>query len=636
MVIPYAISMGFVCFGSRSANPGIRASEYYPHTPYINSEKKFRGDHIMFQKASYKNPKQLSSVIDTALGREKADLVLKNVAFLDVFTGSFVEGDIAIYGGYIVGICDSYQGIEERDCKGLHLVPGFIDAHVHIESSLMTPARYEESVLPLGTTSAIWDPHEIANVKGCDGIKWAIESSEKLLMDVFVMLPGCVPSTSRDQGLESGGAEIVARDLLQFKDHPRVLGLAEMMNYPGLLNGDEDIHAKVHMFSQARRDGHCPGLTGHQLNAYAAAGIHSCHETVTKSEALEKLMKGIHTLIREGSCAKNADTLLPLINSYTSSVLALCSDDRNPADISSEGHMDFIINLALKASCRPEDIFRVASYSAAKMYGLEDRGAIAPGYQADLCLIKKNADNWDAGFKMVDVFKKGKVVSKELAHHTRVPDLSLRGNNIHTPEITAKSFHIGEGQPGPAQARVIKVLENQIVTEEMRVEIKVSKKGVECDPGKDILKIAVIERHQGTGQIGVGLVHGFGLQSGAIATSINHDSHNVIVVGVDDESMAAAVEALREINGGIVVWQDAQNISCLPLPIGGLMTDESPKIIASRLKYLKNSAKSLGCRLHEPFLQLSFLALPVIPSLKITDKGLVDVNKFQVVSTLCE
>lgn len=586
----------------------------------------------MYQKAFYKDHNYLNTAIKKALGSEKADLAVKNISILDVFTGKFRKGDVAVHGEHIVGTYESYKGIKEIDGSQLYLVPGFIDSHVHIESSLMTPDGYEQSVLKLGTTTAIWDPHEIANVKGIDGIKWAIDSSEHLLMDLFIMLPSCVPSTPSTAGLESGGAQIFAKDLEAFASHPRVLGLAEMMNYPGLLGGDKDVHEKLMMFQDGPRDGHCPGLTGHQLNGYAAAGIHSCHESVTKDEALEKLSKGIHTLVREGSCAKNAHTLLPLINSYTSAVMALCSDDRNPADISHEGHIDFIINLGLKLGLKPEDIFRVASYGPAKMYGLNDRGAIAPGYLADFCLIKKRTDNWADGFDICHVVKSGKLVDSQISHQT-TPMIQGKGN-IQTADINKNSFIISAPphDKKSTNVHVIGVQENQIVTLAKQAKLKIFENSVLPDTEQDILKIAVIERHKATGNIGKGFVHGFKIKCGAIATSINHDSHNIIVVGSDDESMYQAVQKLKEIDGGIVVWKDEKTFETLPLPIGGLMTDDQPANVATKLDSLKNLAKSIGCKFHEPFLQLSFLALPVIPKLKITDQGLVDVDQFKVIS----
>lgn len=587
----------------------------------------------MYQKACYKDHNYLGTAIKKALGSEKADLAIKNISILDVFTGAFRKGDVAVHGEHIVGTFERYDGKKEIQGDQLYLVPGFIDSHVHIESSLMTPSGYEQSVLKLGTTTAIWDPHEIANVKGVDGIRWAIEASEHLLIDLFIMLPSCVPSTPENVGLESGGAQIFAKDLEAFATHPRVLGLAEMMNYPGLLGGDKDVHDKLLMFKNNPRDGHCPGLSGYSLNGYATAGIHSCHESVSKEEAFEKLSKGIHTLVREGSCAKNAHTLLPLINSYTSSVMALCSDDRNPADIFHEGHINYIVNLGLKLGLNPEDIFRVSSFGPAQMYGLKDRGAIAPGYLADFCLIKKRTEHWKDGFDICHVVKSGQIVTdytpKQLESKTSGQ------KNIQTSEIKKNSFQIQapkHWKESTINTHIIGAQENQIVTLAKSAKLEISENLVQPNAEQDILKIAVIERHQASGNIGLGFVHGFNINCGAIATSINHDSHNIIVVGSDDESMFHAVQKLQEIDGGIVVWKDEKTVEALPLPIGGLMTSAAPDHIASRLDKLKILAKATGCRFHEPFLQLSFLALPVIPNIKITDKGLVDVNQFKVIS----
>ena len=587
-------------------------------------------------KANYENIEQLNQQIRVAQGLEKADLVIKNVQFLDVFSGAFVNGDIAINGSHIVGTVDSYQGKVELDGSGQYLVPGFIDSHVHIESSLMTPKRFEETVLPFGTTAAIWDPHEIANVKGSEGIIWAINATENLTMDVFIMVPSCVPATSKSLGFETGGAELFAEHLKPFINHPRVLGLAEMMNFPGLLAGDQDVLEKLQDFRELNRDGHCPMLGGKELNAYGAAGVSTCHESISLEEAKEKLSKGIQVLIREGSCAKNANTLLPLINSYTSSVLALCSDDRNPADISKEGHINFIVNEGLRQGLSPENIFRVASYGPAKLYGLNDRGCIAPGYQADFCLLSLHEPgNWREGFDIDKVFKSGVQYSSSSPNPSSSKESSYFGGaNIKLSSLSPEDLLIVDTQKplGQTKVRVIDVQANQIVTKQLQANIEnKAQGGLQADIDQDLLKIAVFERHRNTGHKGIGFVRGFGLKQGAIATSINHDSHNVIVVGASDLAMSEAVNKLISIDGGIIVWKNSEVWESLALPIGGLMTDMPPTHLANSLYKLKDMAKALGCGLHEPFLQLSFLALPVIPSLKITDQGLVDVDSNKIV-----
>lgn len=590
----------------------------------------------MLSKAHYSDTTKLKEKINVAKGAVKADLVLKNVNFLDVYSGEFVTGDVAIHDDLIVGVLDSYEGKSEIDATGRYLVPGFIDSHVHIESSLMTPARFQETVLPLGTTSAIWDPHEIANVKGVEGIEWAIESSEGLDIDIFVMVPSCVPSTTPSFGLESSGALLTYDKLRKFRDHPRVLGLAEMMNFPGLLMGDDDITQKLVDFSEMKRDGHCPSLSGKDLNAYGVAGIFSCHESTTIAEAKEKLTKGIHVLIREGSCAKNAESLLPLLNSYTSCAVSLCSDDRNPLDIEKEGHINFVVDLALREGHAPQDIFRAASYATATSYGMEDRGVIAPGYKADLVLLSPKEKDWKNGMEIHEVYKSGsKVDSSSLGVIADNDSQGFDGINMHLDKVTQSDFVVPSEKP-EQKIRVIEAIPNQILTNEISATLAVKDGNVKADPTQDILKIAVLERHNKTNLKTCAFVKGFNLKSGAIATSINHDSHNVIVVGADEESMALAVNHLLDIDGGIVVQKDGDNVVDLPLPLGGLMTNARPEVVSGSLAKLKSLAKDLGCDLYEPFLQLSFLALPVIPSLKITDKGLVDVNQFKIVPTLLD
>ncbi len=586
------------------------------------------------KSSSQPSIESLNQRIRVARGTEKADLVIKAVEFLDVFNGEFRQGDIAILDDRIVGISESYQGKQEISGAGLYAVPGFIDAHVHIESSLMTPQRFQEAVLPCGTTTVIWDPHEIANVKGIDGIKWALASSEGLLLDAFVMVPSCVPSTSPQLALETSGASLVAAQLQQFRGHPRVLGLAEMMNFPGLLHGDADVLQKLADFSGLSLDGHCPGLTGRDLNAYAATGIQTCHESISLTEAQEKLMKGIHVLIREGSCAKNAQTLLPLLNSYSSAVLGFCSDDRNPADIAAEGHISFIIDLALKSGLRPEDVFRSASFAPAQIYRLPHRGAIAPGYLADICLVRqRSTGRWQDGISVAEVIKRGQHVNvAALRQEGRLTFPGLPGKNMHVQKVLPTDFNVDGGSGTRCAVRVIDVIPHQIITEESRADLEVVEENIVPAIDLDVLKIVVVERHHNTQRKSVAFVRGFGLKRGAIATSINHDSHNIIAVGATERDLSEAINRLIDIDGGIVVYDGRHRFEQLSLPIAGLMTDATPEEVSASLTGLKALAHELGCSLSEPFLQLSFLALPVIPKLKITDRGLVDVTQFKVVS----
>jgi len=501
---------------------------------------------------------------------------------------------------------------------------------------MMTPSRFAAAVRPRGTTTAIWDPHEIANVKGVDGIKWALDATENQPIDFFVMIPSCVPSTSPELGLESSGACLTSKDLEQFIGHPRVLGLAEMMNWPGLVGGDPEVMSKLSLFSSQKRDGHCPGLSGRALNAYGVAGIHSCHESTTLKEGAEKLSKGIHVLIREGSCAKDADQLLPLLNHYSSATLGYCSDDRNPLDIEESGHLDCIINKGLSSKLDPVAVFRAASFSVAKIYGLDDRGAIAPGYRADLVLVRPNAGvgDFSKGISIKEVWHAGIDVkaSRQIRRSTTKPE-SFRGKNLQIGKrlIEPGDFKLKTNSKSEATVRVIGARPGQIVTDELICKLPVLNGEISPTADSGINKIAVIERHHQRGFIATALVKGLNLKSGAIATSINHDCHNVIVTGATDSSMAKAVEALRDIDGGIVVVGENGEQCSIALTIGGLMTDMEPEMVSGQLRELKKLARKIGCELEEPFLQLSFLALPVIPSLKITDRGLVDGVNFKIV-----
>ncbi len=594
----------------------------------------------MRTKAAYADAATLADQIAVARGSRPADVVVRGAQFLDVFAGAFRSGDVAVNRGVIVGVGDTYQAREVVDASGAFVVPGFIDAHVHIESSLMTPVRFQQVVLPCGTTTAIWDPHEIANVRGSDGIAWALAASEGLDLDVFIMVPSCVPSTTPALGFESSGAELSAAALRPFRGHPRVLGLAEMMNFPGLLGGDADVLAKLDDWKGFRRDGHCPGLSGRDLSAYGVAGIHSCHESTTLHEAREKMTKGIAVLVREGSCAKDADALLPLLDAYSSAVLGFCTDDRNPADIAAEGHVSCIVDRGLRQGLRPEDVFRAASFAAARLYGLDDRGAVAPGYVADFVLVApRESGRWASGLSIAGVYKAGRRVdARRLADIADVRVEARGARNLHLAPVAPDGFAIpAPTSTGEVSARVIGVNPRQILTRSLSARLRVAGGAVLADPARDVLKIAVLKRHRGSGGRAVGFVEGFGIKSGAIATSINHDAHNVIVVGSSDAAIAAAVNALIDIDGGIVVVADADAggaVESLTLPIGGLMTDVAPEVVTAALGRCKVLARRIGCTLDEPFLQLSFLALPVIPSLKITDRGLVDVDAFRLVPVI--
>jgi adenine deaminase len=584
-------------------------------------------------------------VLACARGDEPCDVVIKDVTWLDVFNGRWQRSDVALVDQIIVGTLSEYEGLETINGSGLYLVPGFIDSHVHIESSMMTPQTFERMALARGTTSVIWDPHEIANVAGNEGIRWCIAETEHCKLDFFMMMPSCVPSTPPSMGLETSGAQLSADDMRALlSEHPgRFLGLAEMMNWPGVVYGDADVQSKLKIFQSAVKDGHCPQLLGKNLNAYAALGIHTCHETTTLTEAREKLAKGIHLLIREGSCAKDADALLPVVDARSACQIGFCSDDRNPLDIIEGGHIDAIVNKGLKKGIDPIDVFRSASYGPSLIYGLKDRGAIAPGYQADLVLLStQDQSGFVSGLSVRKVIKAGKILdsngdssrisSPAKSFQGRTKNINL-GSKVETLLKTGGLFNIPGPKTKEAVAKVIGVRPGQILTDLLNLPLKIDQSGLaQEDLVRDIMKIAVIERHHGTGHFGVGLVKGFNMTCGAIATSINHDCHNVIVTGSSDEAMLKAVEALREQDGGIVVVADNGKQLGLALPIAGLMTKADPQLVSESLHELKSLARDIGCTLEEPFLQLSFLALPVIPSLKITDRGLVDAQKFKVVS----
>ncbi len=547
----------------------------------------------------------LARRIDAAMGRIPCDLVLKNVRFLDVFSCTFRQGDLSICDGVIVGIEPGLKGRREIDLAGRHVVPGFIDAHVHVESSLMVPSNFEAAVLKCGTTSAICDPHELANVQGVSGIQYFLDAAGSLAMDLHVMLSSCVPATHMET---NGGGTIRAADLAKLASHPRALGLAEMMNMPGVLHKDEDIIEKLTAFAAKPIDGHCPLLRGQALSAYAAAGISSCHESSELEEAREKLMKGIAVWIREGSVAKDLEALIPLLTLETSTTLGFCTDDRNPYDIAMEGHIDHLVRTAIRRGVKPEVAYRASSWSVARHYGLARKGAIAPGCAADLVILDDVAST-----QIHSVLKAGRFASE-------IAPASL-GSQGHTNSVRA---HVPEARDleGPSgQVHVIGTIEGKIITS----------RRVASHSAPGVSRLSVLERHGNFSAPANGYVEGFGELSGAIASSVGHDSHNLIVVGSDPRDMRAALHALIECGGGFAVARGGEAIETLALPLGGLMSSQDPDSLRKRIDALKAASRSIGCTLAEPFLQLAFLSLPVIPSLKLTDKGLVDVDRFEII-----
>lgn len=567
---------------------------------------------------SYASAEFLDRAIAAGSGAVPADLVIKNARLFSVVDGSVRETDIAIVGDRIVGTYGTYRGDMEIDAQERIVVPGFIDTHLHVESSLVTPFEFDRCVLPHGVTTAICDPHEIANVLGLEGIRYFLDSALQTIMDLRINLSSCVPATA----FETAGACLEVEDLLPLRGHPKVIGLAEFMNFPGVLDRDPNVLAKLSAFQDGHIDGHAPLLSGAPLNGYLAAGIRTDHEATAADEALEKLAKGMTILIREGSVSKDLDALAPILQPDVSAFVALCTDDRNPLDIAEEGHLDSMIRRLIAKGIRPLDAYRAASWSAATAFGLKDRGMIAPGRRADLVLLDDFED-----CRVASVICGGRTVTDALfAERTQTAPVGL--NSVKLSSVERDDFAIPAQN---AEVRVIGVTPGRILTDDLVKSLPVTDGMAQVDPDQDVLKVAVVERHKGTGNIGRGFVCGFGMRAGAIASSVGHDSHNICVVGASDEAMARAVNRVIAMKGGFAVADDTNVRAELALPLAGLMSLEPFETVRHALEELRDAAKSLGCKLPEPFLQVAFLPLPVIPHLKITDLGLFDVDKFQLV-----
>lgn len=565
-----------------------------------------------------KTDRQLAAkqrIIAVAAGREKADLVLKNAKYLNVFSNEFLSGDIAVAKGLIAGV-GKYDGKTEIDVSGKLVLPGFIDAHIHLESSMVTPAEFAKAVVAHGTTTVITDPHEITNVMGIDGVEYMIQASQNLPIDVHFMMPSCVPATEIDES----GAELDCKDIDLYLDNKKVLGLAEMMNYVGVINGDKNVLSKI-VTSQAHHkkiDGHAPELSGNDLNAYIAAGVYSDHECSTFENALEKLRKGQFIMIREGTAAHNLKALMPLLTQQYYSRCMFATDDKHPSDLLYGGHIDYIVKQALKNGADPIVALKTATHHAARYFLLNNKGAIASGYLADIVVVNNLED-----FNVETVFKCGKLVFDGEVKDFSAPTVDEKlaekcFDTFHLNSVTPSSFKV-DGKLG-----LIGLVGGELLTRNLGTADKI-------DVENDILKIACIERHKGTNHIGVGYVKGYSLKSGAVATSVAHDSHNIITVGCNDDDIAVAVNAIKDSKGGIAVVENGKIKALLELPIAGLMSDEPLTTVNEKLENAKLSAYELGAdKSIDPFMTLSFLSLPVIPSLRITTKGVFDAENWKM------
>ena len=565
----------------------------------------------------------LKERIRIASGEGKADLLIKNGRVVNVFSGEVEKKDVAIFGGVIIGFGD-YRAREIIDVKGDFLCPGLIDGHVHIESSMVTIPEFARAVLPNGTTTVIIDPHEIANVLGQKGVRFMAKSTRGIPLNVFVMIPSCVPATH----METSGATLKAVDLKPLLKEPWAIGLAEMMNFPGVIFRDPEVLKKIEMAKGKRIDGHAPSLSEKGLYAYLSAGIRSDHECTTLKEAKEKMKNGMWIMIREGTTARNLKDLLPLITSKNSRRFLFVTDDRHPKELLEEGHINSMVKKAMQWGIDPILAIQMATLNAAEYFRLDDLGAIAPGYRADIVTFDSLTR-----FRIKKVFKDGvlvaedgKILSHSMGNLSLFSTIRKRGLRIKT--IKKNDLLLQSDQPF---AKIIQLIPNQIVTK--KVVKKISLKDGVAYPNikEDILKIIVVERHRATGNIGIGFVHGFGLKKGAIGSTVAHDSHNLVIVGTNDRDILKTVEIIQAMGGGLAAVSDEKVIASLPLPIAGLMAEGSVSQVRLRMETLLNAAKELGCKLGDPFMTLSFLSLPVIPELKITDKGLVDVNQFEIV-----
>jgi adenine deaminase len=560
--------------------------------------------------------------IDIAAGRQKAELVLKNARVVNVFTEEIIEADIAIENGFIIAI-GSYHGVHEIDLEGKYVAPGLIDGHVHIESAMVTPSQFAKSVLPVGTTTVIADPHEIANVCGLNGIQYMLDESSNIPLDVYLMMPSCVPSTH----FENAGAVLLAKDMAAMLKKDRILGLGELMDFPGVINAQADILDKIHVTGDKIIDGHGPTIRNEALNAYVAAGIRTEHECSSREEMIDRLRLGMYVIIREGSAARNLNALIKGVTKENLRRVLFCTDDRHPGDIISDGHIDNNVRLAIENGLDPISAIKMATLNPAECYRLHQKGAVAPGYHADLIVFDALKT-----FNILQVYKKGQLIAengKPLFEAKHIPNDAVT-DTVNIKTVTKEDLRI---KLDSDIANVIRLLPHSLVTEKAVRKVEVADGEFVFNKRLDILKLAVIERHRATGNIGLGLVENFRLESGALASTVAHDSHNLIVIGTSDDDMLMAIKEIERIGGGLTIVNKGRVIQSIPLPIAGLMTDQPIEVLNESLGDLYTKAYTLGVNnTIDPFMTLAFLALPVIPDIKLTDMGLFDVSSFKFIN----
>lgn len=563
---------------------------------------------------------EMQQLLAVSRGEHPADVLLKNARVVNTATCEIIETSVAIFGQYIAGLGD-YEAERVEDLKGALLAPSLLDGHIHLESSLLSPDQFARAVVPHGTGGVVWDPHEFANVLGTDALDYVLRATEDLPLTAWVMLPSCVPATH----METSGAELNAHALAPFLGHPRVIGIAEVMNFPGVIFGDVSVLEKIELAKGRPVDGHAPGLDGKSLQAYIAAGIETDHECTTLDEAREKLRGGMAILIREGSTAKNLEALLPLIKPENARRFAFVSDDRHADDLLDDGHMDATLRKAVALGLDPLMAVQLATFNTAEIFARKDVGLIAPGRLANLVQFEDLQR-----FRALRVWHEGKLVAAEgeLVVDLPILDTDTITGTVHLRDLTAEDFAVCATD---SSVRVIDMVPGQIVTEVLTAQLPVQNGQLQSDPSRDIAKLVVVERHRKTGNIGKGFVRGFGLRSGALASSVAHDSHNIVCVGMNDRDILFAVETLKRLGGGLCVVNNGNVLAELALPIAGLVSDRAAPEVAADLGKIAKTATSLGVKIPAPFMALSFLALPVIPHLKLTDKGLVDVDAFKIV-----